>query len=154
MTSGPTSVSGIERVADLAGRDPREELLAEGVVHRLLHEDPARGGALLARRPERARVRRLDGTVELRVGGDDERVLAAELELDAAAARGRDLAHAVSDGDRARERERPHLGALDERRPDLRARPGEHVEHAGRQPGLGERLGDVEARARRVVARA
>ena len=141
----------VGRVADLARGDAREELLAEGVVHGLLDEDPPRRGALLAGRPERARVGGLDGAVELGVRHHDERVLAAELELHAAAAGGRGGADAVAHRDRAGERDRAHVGALDERRADLRAGAGEHVQDAGGEPRLGEALGDVEAGARRVV---
>ena len=56
-------------VADLAGCDPREQLVAEGVVDVVLDEDAARRGALLPGRPERAGVGRLDRAVELGVGG-------------------------------------------------------------------------------------
>ena len=71
-------------IADLPGGGSREELLAEAVVHGVLDEDATSRGALLPGRPEGARVGRLDRAVELGRGGHDQRVVAAELELDAA----------------------------------------------------------------------
>ena len=76
----------------------------------------------------------------------------AELELDAASARRRLVADGVTDLDRARERDRADVGARDQLGADLRAGPGQHVEHAGREPRLGEALGDVETGARCLVA--
>ena len=143
---------GVGRIADLAGRDAREQLLAERVVDGVLDEDAPRRRALLARRPERAGVRRLDRPVELGVGHHDQRVVSAELELDAAVARRRLVAHRVADRDRARERDRAHAGVRDELGADLRAGAGEDVQHARREAGLGEALGDVEPRPRRLVA--
>src|SRR6185503_5516089 len=84
---------GIRRVADLAGSDTSEQLLAERVVDGVLHENPPRRRALLPGRPERAGVRGLDGTVELGRLRHDQRVVATELELDAAVAGRRLVAH-------------------------------------------------------------
>ena len=80
---------GVGRVADLA-RARRARGASRGTRRtRVLHEDPSRRGALLAGRPERAGVRGLDGAVELGVGHHDQRIVPAELELDAAVARSR-----------------------------------------------------------------
>src|SRR5881397_1866684 len=65
--------------------DPLEELAAEVVVDLVLDIDASRRRALLPGRPEGAGVGRLDGGIELRVGEDDQRVVAAELELHALA---------------------------------------------------------------------
>src|SRR5207248_10902856 len=73
----------VEWVADLPAFDAGEQLLLERVVDGVLHVDAARGRALLSGRPEGAGKRRLDRAVELGVGEDDQRVVAAELELDA-----------------------------------------------------------------------
>src|SRR5438876_173879 len=59
----------IGRVADLAAVDPGEEPLLERVVRLVLHVDPARSGALLACRPERARIGGLGRTVEAAYAG-------------------------------------------------------------------------------------
>ena len=91
-------------------------------------------------------VCRLDGATEIGVGHDDQRVVAAELELDALAERRRLPAHLEADRDRARERDRPDERVLDERRADLRASPDDDVEDAGRDAALLEARGEVEAR--------
>ena len=143
---------GIRRVADAAGRDPRQERVAKRLVDVLLDEDPPRRRALLARRPECAGVGRLDGPVELRVRRHDERVVPSELELDAASARRRLVADGVTDGNRPREGDRADVGVGDQLGADGRAGPGQHVEDAGREAGLGEALGDVETGARCLVA--
>ena len=82
---------------------------------------------------------------------DDERVVTSQLELDPAPAGGRLVADGVPDGDRPRERDRADVGAGDELGADRRARTGQDVEDARREPCLGEALGEVEARARRLV---
>ena len=60
--------------------------MPEVVVGLVLYVDPARGRALLSGRPEGAGIGRFHGAVEVGVGHHDQRVLAAQLELDALAA--------------------------------------------------------------------
>ena len=55
----------------------------------------------------------------------DQRVVSAELELDAAVAGGRLVAHRAADRHRAGERDRPHARVRDDLRADLRAGAGE-----------------------------
>ena len=116
-----------------------------------MHEDPARRGAFLARGPERPRVRGLDRTLELGVSRHDERVVAAELELNTAAAGRRLPPHGVTDRDGSREGDRADERVTNELCACCRAGSREHVEHAGRQAGFGEALGDVDARPRRLI---
>jgi hypothetical protein len=82
---------------------------------------------------------------ELGVGHHDQRVVAAELELDALAVPRRLVADRSSRCDRTGERDRAHARVGDERGADDGAAPRDHVEHARRQVGLGERLRDVQA---------
>ena len=73
---------GIERVADA---DALEELLRPGeerVVDGPGDVGPGRGGAVLAAVDERAGRRAARGRLDVGVGEDDERCLAAELEVD------------------------------------------------------------------------
>ena len=87
----------VVRIADDTALHPGQQPAAEVVVDRLLHINPASRGAFLSGRPERAGVGQLDGAVEVRVGHHDHRVVAAELELDALAERGRLVADLPSD---------------------------------------------------------
>ena len=82
---------GVERVAELAGLDLRGELLDELVVDRLLNEQPAARAAALALVQEQAEQGAVDGRVEIGVGEDDVRALAAQLEGDPLERVGRDL---------------------------------------------------------------
>ena len=70
----------IERRADLELREHARELLGEGVGERLLDEDPREARAALAGGGGDRERGFGDGEIELRVGADDHRVLAAELE--------------------------------------------------------------------------
>src|SRR5438132_1663533 len=76
---------GVARVADAAALDPRQQLRAEVVVDAVLDEDAPRRRALLTGRPEGARIRGLDCAREVGVAHHDQRVVPAELELDALA---------------------------------------------------------------------
>ena len=60
-----------------------QHLLDELVVDLLLDEEPAAGAAALALVEEQAEVGALDGGVEVGVGEDDVRALAAQLQADA-----------------------------------------------------------------------
>src|SRR5205085_8603714 len=60
----------------------RDELRGERVVDALLDDDAARGGAALAGGAEGRPEDAVDGQVEVGVVEDDDRVLAAELEMD------------------------------------------------------------------------
>src|SRR5438132_144501 len=133
-------------VADATALDPGQQLLLERVVDLVLDVDAARRRALLAGRPEGARVGRLGCAVEVGVGHHDQGVVTAELELDTLPELRRVVAHRLTGRDRAGEREGADAPVLDERRADGRAAAGEDVQHTGRKLGLRERLCDVQAR--------
>ena len=84
------SVVGIERVSDTDAVEqlggPRQERVVEAAM------DVGAGGrrAVLAAVDERAGGRATRGRLEVRVGADDERRLAAELEMDALEVRRRE----------------------------------------------------------------
>ena len=122
------------------------QALHELVVHRVHHDRPRAGAALLARQPERRAGHALRSLVQVRRGSDDRRVLAAHL------GERRSGVGTLLEGardppahlGRARERHAVH-GGLHER-----AAGGgtalNHVEHARREP---RRAGDLpEDRAR------
>ena len=102
FTIGPTSVAGSVGSPTTPRSIRASRLLAELVVDAVLDVDAPGRRALLAGRPERAGVGGLDGAVEVGVGHHDQRVLAAELELDALAERGRLVAHLLADRTRSR----------------------------------------------------
>src|SRR6185295_18424218 len=83
----PDVRAGIEAVADHERRRPRLEPLEELVGDRLDDHRPARRGAALAGRSERALHRTLDRDLEVGVAEDHDRVLAAHLALALDAAR-------------------------------------------------------------------
>ena len=70
----------IERVAQLAALVHRHELVDQLVVDLLLDEQPAAGAAALPLVEIQAEVRAGGGGVEIGVGEDDVRALAAQLE--------------------------------------------------------------------------
>src|SRR5439155_22725132 len=93
----------LRRIADLDAAGRLDEQLREPVVGRPLDEDPRTGAAVLARVVE-DRVRRgRSGALEIGVGEDHVRGLAAELEGDALDRGGRALHDALPDLGRAGE---------------------------------------------------
>src|SRR5581483_2728023 len=113
----------------LALRDERAELeraRALGqtpeklVVERPLDVDPLGAHARLPCVQERREERTLDGPIDIRIREDDERIPAAELERDRAAARARGRGDAPADLHRAREEDLGDPRVADERRAGLR----------------------------------
>jgi hypothetical protein len=102
-------------VADHCVARPREQPLSEVVIDHLLDEDASGRRALLSGRQERAGVGGRDGPIEIGVGHDDERVVAAHLELRPLATCGCLVANVPSNRHRTRERHCSHLGSRDER---------------------------------------
>ncbi len=130
-----------EDVTPGSGDDRVEQL----VVDRLLDDHPTGAGACLTAERERRPGDDVGGGVEVGVGEHDDRVLAAELELQSLAevGGGVDLA---SDCGRSGERHRGDVGMGDEMGPGGEA--VHDVEHAGRQAGVDERLGQPVAHQR------
>ena len=121
--TGPTSVSSSQptpsRSFSASPDEPRREL----VVDALLRDHAARRGAALAGGAERRPEDPLDGEVEVGVVEDDDRVLAAELEVDVLEAVGRVLRDLDARLARAGERDHGHVGVRDDRVADLSPPP-------------------------------
>ncbi len=147
--SGPTfeaaSVPGPTRSAAIAAR----EALDERVVDRVLHVDPVRADARLARVAELADHRAGDRGVQVGVVEDEERRVAAELERDlldlSGALRHQQLADLgrAGEAELAHDRVRGQLAA-DQRR--VGRRSGDDREDAARDAGA---LGELDQRERR-----
>ena len=142
----------IARGADLEAFHPRDELLEQGVGglaadrhrHRYRH-------AALAGRAVAGADQRIDGLVEIRIRHDDHVVLGAAEALHAlslGAAGGVDV---LGHGRGADEADRPDA-RVGQQRLDRVAAAIDHIEHAGRQPGLDQQLGEPH-RHRRVALR-
>ena len=78
ITCGPCSVSGSNGSPTLRLLGRSDQLFDELVVDLLLDEQPAAGAAALALVEEQAEDGALDGGVEVGVGEDDVRALAAQ----------------------------------------------------------------------------
>src|SRR5690606_6196396 len=72
----------VERVADAARLDLRDELRDERSFHAAMHEDALHADAVLAAVDDAAAHAARGGVVEVCVFGDDHRAVAAELERD------------------------------------------------------------------------
>jgi hypothetical protein len=111
----------------LGGRD---ELRLQLVVDAALDDDPARGRAALAGRAEGRPDDPFDGEVEVGVVEDDDRVLAAELQMDVLEAVGRRLQDRNAGLARACERDHSHVRVTDEGLADLAAAAVDDVQCA------------------------
>ena len=90
-------------LAELGARVRARQPLRELLEQRTLDVDPLGADARLACVDERREQRTVDRALEIRVGEDDHRILAAELEHHRAAARSGGCRHAASDADGAGE---------------------------------------------------
>src|SRR4051795_1256920 len=109
-------------------------------------EHARRGGAVLAGVVVADAGDRLEDRVEVDVVEDDDRRLAAELEVDALEGLGGVLGDPLARLDRAGERDDVDAGVLDDRRAGVVA-AGDDVQHALRQD-LGRELGQLQRRHR------
>ncbi len=141
-------------VADRRRLDRAGQAGNEVLVHGLMDDRGAQRRAALARRAEAAEQRALDGQLEIGVGGDDHRVLAAELQarrLQVTAAERADLA---PDGRGAREADLVDQALVQRAlQPREGRRPvGLHDrQHAVRQPAGCKQRTERLAQRRRVV---
>src|SRR5919205_346240 len=131
----------------------RDELRLERVVHTVLDDHAARGRAALAGGAEGRPDDPVDGQVEIGVVEDDDRVLAAELEVDVLERVGRVPHHLDPGLARARERKRALAGVLGARVADRAAAAVEDVDDPRRQARLGEQLDEALAEEWRVARR-
>ena len=139
---GGVRIAHLERLEHLDG--PRHDL----VVLRSRRQDPAHARAVLALRGAGAEGDdHRDGGVEVGVLEDDRRRLAAELEHAALDLRTADLADLLADLGGAGERDHVDVRVGDQVLGRL-ARGGDDVDHAGREPGLGDQVGHREQRQR------
>ena len=113
----------VGRIANLDAAGRIDEQLDEAVVGRALDEDARAGTAVLARVVEHRVRRRCGRLLEIGVGEDHVRGLAAELEGHALDRRRRALHHALADLGRAGEADLGDVRVLDETLADDRARP-------------------------------
>ena len=97
--------------------------------------------AVLAGVPVAGGPERLGREVEVGVVEDDDRGLAAELEVEPLDGVGGDLRDALAGDGVAGDRDHPDLRMADERVADVGARAGQDVDDAGRED-LGEDLGE------------
>ena len=139
--SAPHSMPGRSAIASRA----LDELGPEPVVDLVGDEHPLHRDAQLAGVGEARPDRALGGPVEVGVAQDQDRVLAAELERAADQPVGALLRDQLAGGGGAGEAD--VVGALDDRRTELAAGPGDDVPEALREAGLLEQLG-AEQRAR------
>jgi hypothetical protein len=142
--------SGLERMGqrDLAGGDLLD-LLDQRVHDRTLGYEPGRGVAGFASIVEAAPGRSGRGGIEVGIGEDDKRRLAAEFERDALEVGLGGVAHdQLADFGRAGEGDHVDIHVLGERLASLLAIASDNIEHAGGQACLMSKLGDADGRER------
>ena len=143
----------IESVADDERCGTRLKPLDELVRDRFFDDGAARGGAALAGGSERSLDRAFDGQIQIRVGEDDDRVLAPHLALALDAARRRRRVQACADVVGSRERHRLDRRMLHDRVADLASAAEHEVQHARREAALLEDLDDQRRGQRREARR-
>ena len=145
-------------LADVQHLDRAREPVDQRVVDRLVREHARRGRALLAREHERARDHRGHDVVEVGVGVDDHRVLAAHLghhalEVTLALGHlGRRADDLQPDLAGAGEGDRVHARVPDERGADV-ALARQQRERVRRHAGLAQRADQQRRAARRLLGR-
>src|ERR1700720_317014 len=144
---------GVERIARDQAAGALHQALDQLVVDLLLDEQARAGGAYLTLAVKDAVVGALHRSVEIGVGEDDVRRLAAQLEGDALDGVGGAAHDVAPDLGRAGERDLGHLRVLHQGVADRRAAARDDVQDARRQAGLGPPLGGLECRQRRVGGR-
>ena len=141
----------VGRVTDSQRRRTVDEAVDERVVDVVVDEEARARFAHLALMEEGAEERAVDGDVEVRVGADDVRRLAAELERHLLDGRGRGGEDLAAGRGRPGERDLVHVGVLDQLDPGVDAVTGDHVEHAA-WAAARSRRSRVPPRARSAVS--
>ena len=152
--SGPSCTSRIEAVADADRLAEFRQPLNEFIVNAALDEQPRAGDADLAGVGVDAHRRARHRHVEIGVGEDDVRRLAAEFELTRASmlpAEAWTILRPVSS--RAGEGERSTSGMLGQRGAGFCAVAGDDVDDAVGMPASSKQLRDAQRRQRRVFGR-
>jgi hypothetical protein len=111
-------VLALGRIADLEGLDLRDELLEQLVVDLRAGDDPRRRRAVLSGVPVAGDPDPLGDGCRVGVVEDDDRRLAAQLEVDALQRLGRGLRHLPAGRHVAGQRDHAHVGVADDARPD------------------------------------
>ena len=123
------------------------ELLDHRVVDLVLHEQPAAGAAALALVEVQPEHRAFERGIQVGVGEDDVRALAAELERDPLEGVGGARHDDPADLGRAGEGDLVDARVLDERRAGRLAIAGDDVDDARREAGLQGQLAQAQARS-------
>jgi hypothetical protein len=148
---GPHLGLGVQRVAEPNRARPRRKALQELVVDAVLHHQPRAGHAGLSGGREDAGDHAVGGGVEVRVGENDVRRLAAELEAHARKVVGRALHHRAARRRRAGEGDLVDARVRRQRGAGVRAEAGDDVEHPGREARLLDERPELERRGRRLL---
>ena len=138
-------------IIDGEARHSRDDGVHEPVVNRFRDNQARRGRAPLAGREERALDGDVGRQVDVGVVNDDERVLAAHLELTLGQPCRTCLRDRVAGGNRSCKADPGDTAIVDEDRSDLRPASHDEVERAGRQAGAADNLRQRPGAARRRV---
>ena len=140
------------RIADVQRLDGGYELLDELVVDLRAGDDTRGSRAVLTRVPVAGDLDRLGHSGRVGVVEDDDRSLAAELEVDALEVVRSRPRNGLAGLDVAGQGDEAHLGMLDESLADGHAVAGDDVEHA-RRDHVGGELHEAEKRERSLLGR-
>ena len=143
----------VERVADLRRAVLLGDAIDHFVVHLLLDEQPAAGTAALALVEVQGQVRAFDGRVEIGVGEDHVRALAAQLEGEPLHRLGRRLLDDLRGGQLAGEGDLVDGRVRHQRRAGRRAVARHDVDHAVRNARLLREPRHPQASERRLLGR-
>ena len=141
----------VERVADADRLDVLGEQRREAIERRFLDEHPRARAAVLAGVGEHSAGRRRRGGLEIGVGEDHVRRLAAELERDALDRRGGGGGDRAPHLGRAREGDLRDVRVLDEPLPARAPRPDDDVDDPLGKSRVERQLGEAQRRQRRQL---
>ncbi|MNF69417.1 hypothetical protein D3C84_513000 [compost metagenome] len=143
----------ILRVADTDALGPFDQALDEFVVDLVLHQQARAGHAALPRCGIDAGDRAVDRTVQVGVGEDDVRRLAAQFQRQLGEVLGAAAHHVASGGGAAGEGDLAHQRVTGQGGAGAGAVTGDHVDHARRNAGLQGQARQFENGRRGVLGR-